>query len=77
MQIELTLNNNVLQVERSVYNFFTLLGDIGGFYGISVSFGAFFVSYMTYNNAENFLSRHLFKGAVSDDSSSSELDDER
>ena len=60
------MNSDVLQVERSVYNFFTLLGDIGGFYGISVSFGALLVSYMTFNNAENFLSRHLFSGTGTD-----------
>ena len=65
------MNSDVLQVERSVYNFFTLLGDIGGFYGISVSFGALLVSYMTFNNAENFLSKHLFS-----ETSSEQLDEQ-
>ena len=59
------MSNDVLHIERNVYNFITLLGDLGGLYGLLVSFGASVVSYMTYNNAENFLARHLFVGSAS------------
>ena len=47
-----------------MYNLITLLGDLGGLYGILISFGASIVSYMTYNNAENFIARHLFVGST-------------
>ena len=71
------MNKDVLQVERSVYNLFTLLGDIGGLYSILISLGAFFVSYMTFNNAENFLSLHLFKGTGFDGDNFFDLDDQK
>ena len=65
LQVELSMGSDILHIERNVYNLITLLGDLGGLYGLLISFGASLVSYMTYNNAENFLARHLFVGSTS------------
>ena len=50
-----SMNLDVTKLERSVFNFFTLLGDIGGFYGLLVSIFATLHGFVNYNNTENSL----------------------
>ena len=47
-------------IDRTVYNTFMLLGDVGGFSGLLYAVGAQIVSLMTYNNPENRLVERLF-----------------
>ena len=58
-----TLNSNVTLFERDVYDFFMLLGNVGGFSGILFSFGAALVSLFTYNNSENYLASKLYQSS--------------
>ena len=38
-----------------------LFGDVGGFFGLLVTLNATLLNVVTYNNAENFLARYLFR----------------
>ena len=50
-----------MQVERSVYNYLTLIGDIGGLYG-TLAYAAYLIlCYLNYNKFENILAQDLFK----------------
>ena len=64
LQIMFTLNADVTLFERDVYDFFMLLGNVGGFSGILFSFGAAFVSLLTYKNSENYLASKLYQTSV-------------
>ena len=57
-QINLTLDAHV--ISRSVYNFLTLLGDVGGFYGIVAAFFAILNNALSYNKAENLFAQTLY-----------------
>lgn len=49
------MGQDVVVVNRTVYNTFMLLGDVGGLSGLLYAVGASIVSLLTYNNAENTL----------------------
>ena len=49
-------------IERSVYNTFMLLGDIGGFTELLYFISAIVVSFMTYESSEKHLVKRLYKG---------------
>ena len=53
---------DVTKIERSVYTFFMLLGDIGGLSGILFSFGASLLAYINYEKPQNNLVEKLFYG---------------
>ena len=42
------LDDNVQIIQRDVYNIFMLLGDVGGFSGLLVSLGSFFVGILNF-----------------------------
>ena len=54
------MNRDVTVVARQVYDSFMLLGDVGGLYGILISFASIILSYINYNKAENELVADLF-----------------
>ena len=55
LQLLYSLNKDVTKIERSVYTFFMLLGDIGGFSGLLFSFGASILTYINYEKPHNNL----------------------
>ena len=55
LEIWFNLDVDVMQVERSVYNYLTLIGDIGGLYG-TLAYAAYLIlCYLNYNKFENIL----------------------
>lgn len=66
LRIIFDLNPDVVFIQRSVYNSFMLLGDVGGFSGLLFSAGAAIVHFFTYNNAENYLANKLFQAKKDD-----------
>lgn len=48
------------RINRSVYNFLTLLGDVGGFFGIVSAFFAFINGATSYQKAENLFVQTLY-----------------
>ena len=55
------MNRDLLNIERSVYNIFMMLGDIGGLYGLFVSFASIVLGYINFQKLENQLAARLFK----------------
>ena len=55
------MDKDVDSVERSVYNFFMLLGDVGGLYGIFVSIAATLLGILNYQKFDNLLAADLFR----------------
>ena len=53
---------SVKKVERSVYNFLMLLGDVGGLYGLLFSVLASFNAIFNFKKPENLLVQSLYKG---------------
>ena len=49
----INLSLDAQKINRSVYNFLMLLGDVGGFYGIVSAFFAFANTTLSYQKAEN------------------------
>ena len=54
------MNKDVVKVERAVYNSFTLLGDVGGLYGILVPLLSTILGYFNFQKIENALAERLF-----------------
>ena len=76
VQMTYSLSRDVTIIERTVYNTFQLLGDVGGLNGLFLSIGATLVGFWNYYNAENFLIGNLFlspKSKEKQDSSDQEL----
>lgn len=44
-----------------MYNFLTLLGDVGGLTGIILSMSASLMSLITFSNAENYIAKSLYQ----------------
>ena len=55
------MEKDVESVERSVYNVLMLLGDVGGLYGIFVSFGATLLGILNYQKFDNLLAAKLYR----------------
>ena len=51
---------DVSLIDRTVYNTFNLLGDVGGFSGLLFAVGSQIVSFLTFNNPENRLVERLY-----------------
>ena len=49
------MNYSVKTIERSVYNYLMLLGDVGGLYGLLFSVFATLSNVFNFKKAENFL----------------------
>ena len=54
------MNNDVVKVERTVYNSFMLLGDVGGLYGILALLVGTILGYMNFQKIDNALAERLF-----------------
>ena len=54
------MNKDVVKVERSVYNSFMLLGDVGGLYGILVPLASIILGYINFQKIENVLVQRLY-----------------
>ena len=54
------LDDEVTLVERTVYNSFMLLGDVGGFSGLLYAAGAVLIGIFNFANAENFVVQSLY-----------------
>lgn len=59
-QINYEMSLNSVLTTRSVYNLFTLLGDVGGLFGLLLSVAAWFSGILTFQKAENFLVKHMY-----------------
>jgi len=60
------MSKDVIKVERSVYNSFMFLGDVGGFYGILITLVVQFLSMTHFQKMENKLSSYLFLARASE-----------
>ena len=54
------LDSDVTFIERSVYNIFMLVGDVGGFIGFLYTVFSFLMYIACYNDSQNYLVRKLF-----------------
>ena len=54
------MSNDVVQVERAVYNSFMLLGDVGGLYGILMLFVGTILGYINFQKIDNVLAERIF-----------------
>ena len=48
------------KITRNVYNFFTLLGDVGGLFGLLISVASSFAGVLSFQKADNFLTDHIY-----------------
>ena len=55
LQLDFSVSQDVVIINRNIYNTFMLLGDVGGLSGLLYAVGAYIVSFLTYNNPENTL----------------------
>ena len=53
-------DRNVVKIERTVYNTFMLLGDVGGLFGLFVSLASSLLNILNYQKAENILVSDLY-----------------
>ena len=67
------MNLNANKVSRSVYNFWNVIGDVGGFYGVLVSACASIISVLTYQKSTNHISTQLFLAQKSIDSNPNQI----
>lgn len=56
------MSYSVKKVERSIYNFLMVLGDVGGLYGLLFSVGSSLCAIFHFQKPENILAQSLFKG---------------
>ena len=59
------MNKDVEKVDRSVYNTFMLLGDVGGLYGILVPLAAMIIKFLNFQKVENKLVQDLYSNETS------------
>ena len=55
------IDHQVTLIQRQVYNSFMLFGDVGGFSGLLIGLGSFIVSFLNFQNAENYVAQFLYK----------------
>ena len=58
--INIFMNRDVNIVSRQVYNTFMLLSDIGGIYGLLLSFASTLLGYVNFQKSSNILVSKLF-----------------
>ena len=56
------MDYSIKTVNRSVYNFLMLLGDVGGLYGLLFSVLAILNSVCSFQKSENLLVQSLYRG---------------
>ena len=70
LQMSFTMSRNLIQIERTVYNVFLLLSDVGGLIGLLFSLSAGLLKLLNFESMENGLVGELYVN----DSSGSVLD---
>ena len=60
LSLEYVMNRDVEKVEREVYNFAMLLGDIGGLYGFLVPLVGTILGFLNFQKVENKLVQQLY-----------------
>ena len=60
IEINIGQNLDARRISRSVYNIFTLLGDVGGFYGLVGGLCAAINGVFAFQKGENILSEKLY-----------------
>lgn len=70
LTIDFAMDMNKTIIERSVYNSFMLLGDVGGFTGFVGYIASVLVSIFTFQKPMNYLTKKLYV-----DSNGDQLDD--
>ena len=68
LELFLTASKDVFMIERSVFTFFDLLGNVGGLYGILLSIAASLNNFFNFQKTENYLAQFLYTGKDSKDS---------
>ena len=61
------VDRDVKLIQRSVYNTFMLVGDLGGFSGFLASLSAIILGLVNYQNPENSLASRLYSSATPGD----------
>ena len=61
MEFFYQMDKDVTRISRTVYNSFMLLGDIGGLYGLFISFATTILGFINYQKPDNQLAAKLFK----------------
>ena len=56
----MSLDRNRVKYVRTVLNFWAVIGEIGGIYGVLTGFFGLLASILTYNKSENVFARHLY-----------------
>ena len=59
-EIVVKLDQNEYKFERSIFTFWSLLGEIGGLSGALTSVFALIASIFTFNKPQNAIARHLY-----------------
>ena len=54
-------DRDVMNIERSVYNTFMLLGDVGRLNGLLISVATFLLSILNFQKADNILVSDLYQ----------------
>ena len=49
------IDHEVTLIKRQVYNSFMLFGDVGGLTGLLIGLGSVIVSFLNFQNAENYV----------------------
>ena len=62
LQIVIELTDEVILIERQVYNLFTLLGDVGGLSGLLYAIGSVLSRTFNFANAQNSVVQSLYQG---------------
>ena len=60
LQLNYEMSLDSILITRNVYNLFTLLGDVGGLFGLLVSVASWFSGILSFQRAENFLVNHMY-----------------
>ena len=55
------IDPEVTLIQRQVYNSFMLFGDVGGLTGLLIGLGSVIVSFLNFQNAENYVAQSLYK----------------
>ena len=58
------MDAEVTLIDREIYSFFMMLGDVGGLSGILITFGSLLTGVINFQNAENYVVQSLFLGST-------------
>lgn len=58
--LQYRMSKDLIQIDRSVYTTFNLLGDVGGLYGLLVSIASALLRLINFGEAENNIASGLY-----------------